>query len=832
MSNSNTCEGDSIIAGSVSNINDESSRVVAAANNNNNNNTSNSNNNNRNENNKSIDAYVTFGSEDSSNDNDGTLLLPSSRVETESAKKRTRKKNKRKTKKSSNFLGSISSLVEEVDDEGNDTKVAAVLHDNDNDVDNSSTIEGNTDTNNNTITEPYPADTYSILALHGPIESRAFFSFGLMVYLFQITFLILMVLSVIHPDWSNIVDEDNPDAGRKVIFDYIANFVPSHASPLVRATQIMATLTYIIFADSTIHDVVLGVELFPSFNQARSNDKIGCMVFSSLLRLSQGILATTVTLFLIISTSNVIEIILNFTAINFISTLDNVGFEVIKWGKYGTKFKEEADRIEKLPLPKCINRKRKYIPYWSSVIPIGVILMAILCLIIILQENKNVWVTKIFRVQFQEKEQGLQVYNGCYVKNDDALRRNEGFRRKLYESFEDNSESAKFGYCNDDRRWILFKGDAKDACDAGKNDNELARSSKTETFDVSTMFEETWYSASNTPLALYFVEDNDDTKLNVTTSCPSFIDDGKCDPDFNTFDYQYDGGDCCAATCSGSNCGIGFIKNPFGTNDTSGDGFPNCVDPDMVPITIRLDNILNSREPQFIFSTFYRYQIPYGFDKSSTIDEILANQNLLTRDGVKYFTDKPVKPLLFIDCDGSTVLNIYVDKSMENQSETIMVNDGADCTVTIRNTTSTGSVISDSDPVWYVNYSILHGDKKSVETNSIVVAQSFSAEDTSSNFKRIPECYFSKLSDFIDNSTVYTGYSPTVKAIDWLMNDESENSSCEDSFFLERYALSVISFSAPSIRLSNDSWISKTRQCVWPSIICDVGTVIKLYLRK
>jgi hypothetical protein len=34
---------------------------------------------------------------------------------------------------------------------------------------------------------------------------------------------------------------------------------------------------------------------------------------------------------------------------------------------------------------------------------------------IILQENSNVWVTKIFRVQFQYKEQGLQVYNGCFM---------------------------------------------------------------------------------------------------------------------------------------------------------------------------------------------------------------------------------------------------------------------------------------------------------------------------------------------------------------------------------------------------------------------------------
>jgi hypothetical protein len=85
-----------------------------------------------------------------------------------------------------------------------------------------------------------------------------------------------------------------------------------------------------------------------------------------------------------------------------------------------------------------------------------VICLACLCYIIILQENNNIWVTSKFRVQFQEKEQGLQIYNGCYEKNETAR-----FRRKLYESVDENSDKAKLGYCMDDRRWILFKGDTR-----------------------------------------------------------------------------------------------------------------------------------------------------------------------------------------------------------------------------------------------------------------------------------------------------------------------------------------------------------------------------------
>jgi hypothetical protein len=305
------------------------------------------------------------------------------------------------------------------------------------------------------------------------------------------------------------------------------------------------------------------------------------------------------------------------------------------------------------------------------------------------------------------------------------------------------------------------------------------------------MFEEPWYSSSNTPLDLYFVEENGDIELNNNNTCSSFIGDSNCGPVFNSFDYQFDGGDCCAATCSRSNCGIGSLKNAFGAtnNISSGDGFPNCEDPDMVSITIRLGNISSS---DFI-----------------------------------YVLNVTIKPLLLIDCDGSNVLNIYVDKSTKNQTETIMVNDGADCIMTIRNDRSR------TDPTWYADYTILHGNTKSVGSNSIVVAQSSSAKESTYNFKRIPDCYFDKLSDYIDSSTVYTGigYDPTAEAIDWLMKDALGNSLCENSFLPERYALAVIYFAAPS-NSPDYSLISTTRQCVWPSIRCDEGTVIRLDMSK
>ena len=65
----------------------------------------------------------------------------------------------------------------------------------------------------------------------------------------------------------------------------------------------------------------------------------------------------------------------------------------------------------------------------------------------------------------------------------------------------DASDNVKFGYCKEEHRWFLFKGDTMDACEA--EENKLAYSSKIVEFDMSISFGETWSSVSGSPLDLY-----------------------------------------------------------------------------------------------------------------------------------------------------------------------------------------------------------------------------------------------------------------------------------------------------------------------------------------
>ena len=77
----------------------------------------------------------------------------------------------------------------------------------------------------------------------------------------------------------------NPDDGM------LADFIPANVPPLARATQFFAILSYCIFADESVKDVVTAVETFPKFNKAKPDDKVRCMVFSCTLRFIQGMVS-------------------------------------------------------------------------------------------------------------------------------------------------------------------------------------------------------------------------------------------------------------------------------------------------------------------------------------------------------------------------------------------------------------------------------------------------------------------------------------------------------------------------------------------------------------
>ena len=340
----------------------------------------------------------------------------------------------------------------------------------------------------------------------------------------------------------------------------------------------------------------------------------------------------------------------SFTAVNFISILDDRAFELAEYNKYGLRMKMATDRIKNTDLPKCSSQNNKRLRFRYGIIVTTLLFLLLTVSVMFAQDSNDHWITEIVRVQFEDNT--LSSYSGCYNINEDS----RSNKRYVYDSDNNNTATATLAYCKKKRRWLFFKGTG-DPCSAWDTEEEIAHSSKTDTFDVGSSIVEDWFSAFNTPLDMYFIEDEE----NLQQNCGSFVHDGKCDVAvFNTFNYQYDGGDCCASTCNkGASCGA--IEN------STEKKYSNCVDPSMAAITIR-------------------------FDQNYTSEEMNLNQDMLLK----------------LDCtDEDTSYNAFTIQASairENDTEPVFVSVSSNCTLDIE-----GVEFNDTKVTSSLQYSVYHG---------------------------------------------------------------------------------------------------------------------------
>jgi hypothetical protein len=654
----------------------------------------------------------------------------------------------------------------------------------------------------------YPRDSYSFLALpepHGSSSKTAlFWASGVLVFVFQIVLLALLVSSVLDPHNGDIFETDNAQSDQNNGATP-ASFIPTDAKVIVKATQAMALLVYLLIPDSSMQDTIKAIRLLPNTKNWWCGDKKSrereeayyhehYMLISCILRLIQGIVASISAFLLIMASGTVLDIILNFAALGFVSDLDDTFFALTETGMFGSWLEEQATYIKTKELPASCKRNSWFSSWKIVFVVFGVGFSGTLAGVRYTQNLTDAWRTTTLRVQFQEP--GFDSYSGCFRINSDFIH-----ERPTYNSDNQGIMSTSFGYCRANRKFVFFKNTSEtpvsDPCHAQEMGLELAQSPRTDAFDISTLFEETWASPDTTPIRMYFFGKGTEEK---DLHCDLFLNDGVCDGPFNTVGQQYDGGDCCAATCNGSNCGANGLTSVFGSSNIFGTGFHNCTDPDMVPVTIRLNDIKSSRSVEFNDYVGAKVK-PWGPKKD-------------TKTEIDWRTVRPVETYLNLDCDEKPVLTIYIEDAMVDKSETVMVNDGANCTLVVRNT---------DDPTWFINYTLFHGSGK--DAVEILTRHSKQAERI--QFNRIPSCFFEKLGDHLDAALMYTASGPSRQAVDWLVQDAGGKIECDNNF-IERYALAVLDFTVNGMA----KFISQERQCIWEFITCDQGAVTSIDLRE
>lgn len=102
---------------------------------------------------------------------------------------------------------------------------------------------------------------------------------------------------------------------------------------------------------------------------------------------------------------------------------------------------------------------------------------------------------------------------------------------------------------------------------------------------------------------------------------------------------------------------------------------------------------------------------------------------------IDFWTEPHLAPYFNVDYDGvNNVLSVYIDDTMEREAETIFVNGGASCWVSVSdNTKFVGKW--DNPPVWWIQYTVYRGN----DTTNDIIISGYSGHQNSIYLKPIPE---------------------------------------------------------------------------------------------
>ena len=162
-----------------------------------------------------------------------------------------------------------------------------------------------------------------------------------------------------------------------------------------------------------------------------------------------------------------------------------------KAGKYGPRLQEEAGSIQTLIIPYSLYRTDSHKRHQKSVLLIGAAMFVVMGLVIGAQSSDAHWLTKELRVEFRDP--ALHEYSGCYEIDPDR----EYGKRNVYNSHRlENSASAVFAFCDDERHWVLLQVESDGDNDGGMiqdpcaDDKQLIHSAGTDTYDIWSSFGE------------------------------------------------------------------------------------------------------------------------------------------------------------------------------------------------------------------------------------------------------------------------------------------------------------------------------------------------------
>jgi hypothetical protein len=324
-----------------------------------------------------------------------------------------------------------------------------------------------------------PANTHILL----PEDTFSFFAFvGVYSWSFFVAFLVFFVqvttLSLLIADSIDRKNEQNPLG------------IPASVESPVRASQLLALLiavisqTDVVSSANLLYNVLYkSTALHEALTLTAGSGRTKW--FGSLFsRFFEGCLGLTVTFILIMRADTVRDVLLNFTAVEFVSSIDNVVFYLAKYNYFGRKVKYDAEN-------EVINGEHFSVRDRNARCGLHFVLLSVIFLSffggwlgIVARQNKGGYLSQTVFVQFDDEfSPELGTFSGLYRIGET---RRGVFSTSRVEYVEIRSGKASLGYCENKGIWTLSI--THDPC------SWLAKSSDSTSFDILDTLSSEWFS--------------------------------------------------------------------------------------------------------------------------------------------------------------------------------------------------------------------------------------------------------------------------------------------------------------------------------------------------
>jgi hypothetical protein len=204
------------------------------------------------------------------------------------------------------------------------------------------------------------------------------------------------------------------------------------------------------------------------------------------------------TFLLIVESDDVVGLVLDFTAVEFITLLDNAFFLLAKQGFMGPKNRLESEII--------VHTDEYSIPAWRMKTPakqIGTLfgkfaILLVVWLVVCTRQLQGYCSPQSIVVQFDDDlRPELGAYSGLY-----KLKVGRGFGIGIIKYMAATSEGV-IGYCYTAKAWTFISTESDDPCT-----HFLAKSTRSLSFDITEAGDDQWFATEDSDLQRYYPMDN------------------------------------------------------------------------------------------------------------------------------------------------------------------------------------------------------------------------------------------------------------------------------------------------------------------------------------